>query len=234
MRSVMRRLSAAVLFAVLASLVSTPGALAWTWPVDGPVLRPFSVGPDPYAGGQHRGVDIGAEVGRTVVAPVGGTVSFVGFVPGGGHAVTITTDDGYAVTLLQLAATSVARGDAVAEGAEVGRGRREQRRRHPAAARPPRRPRRRRPGRICRPARPAARACTRAATAGVRAAGGRPGSFQPPARSRRRSPRPRMPLPSSRSRRRRLPARPLRRLGSERRADHRGRRRTRRVRQSAR
>jgi hypothetical protein len=117
----MRRSSAAVLSAVvLASLVATSGALAWTWPTEGPVLRPFSVGPDPYAGGQHRGVDIGAEIGRTVLAPAGGTVSFVGSVPGGGRAVTIATDDGYAVTLLQLGATSVARGSAVAEGAEVG------------------------------------------------------------------------------------------------------------------
>ena len=84
------------------------------------MLRPFSVGPDPYAGGQHRGVDISAEVGRAVLAPAAGTVSFAGVVPGSGHVVTITTDDGYAVTLLQLAATSVARGDDVTEGAEVG------------------------------------------------------------------------------------------------------------------
>ena len=114
------RFLAAVCAVVLASLVSTAGALAWTWPADGPVLRPFSVGPDPYAGGQHRGVDIGAQLGSVVVAPAGGTVSFVGFVPGGGHAVTIATDDGYAVTLLQLGATSVERGSTLTEGAEVG------------------------------------------------------------------------------------------------------------------
>ena len=65
---------------------------------------------------RHRG----RSSGSVVVAPAAGTVSFVGFVPGSGHAVTITTDDGYAVTLLQLAATSVARGDTVTEGAEVG------------------------------------------------------------------------------------------------------------------
>ena len=111
---------AAVCAVVVASLVSTAGAFAWTWPAEGPVLRPFSVGPDPYAGGQHRGVDIGATVGSVVVAPAAGTVSFVGFVPGGGRAVTITTDDGYAVTLLQLGATSVERGLTVTEGAEVG------------------------------------------------------------------------------------------------------------------
>ena len=66
---------------VLASLVSAPGALAWTWPAEGPVLRPFSIGADPYAGGQHRGVDIAAELGRAVLAPAAGTVSFAGVVP---------------------------------------------------------------------------------------------------------------------------------------------------------
>ena len=120
-KAIRRSRSLAALSAVfLLCLVSPPSALAWSWPADGPVLRPFSVGPDPYAGGQHRGVDIGAEVGGIVVAPVAGSVTFVGFVPGGGRAVTIATDDGYAVTLLQLGATSVAQGGTVAEGAEVG------------------------------------------------------------------------------------------------------------------
>ena len=60
---------------VLAPLRAAPG---WTWPVDGPVLRPFSLGADPYAAGQHRGIDIGGAVGDSVRAPAAGTVSFVG------------------------------------------------------------------------------------------------------------------------------------------------------------
>ena len=106
--------------AVIASLAATPGALAWIWPAEGPVLARSPVSSDPYAAGQHRGVDIGADLGRPVVAPAGGTVSFVGFVPGGGLQVTIATDDGYAVTLLQLGATSVERGSTLTEGTEVG------------------------------------------------------------------------------------------------------------------
>ena len=47
-------------------------------------------------------------------------MTFAGSVPGGGRALTIRTTDGYSVTLLQLAAVTVARGDAVAEGAAVG------------------------------------------------------------------------------------------------------------------
>src|SRR5687768_4447788 len=114
----MRRfLSVLILFA---TLVAVPTAHAWIWPTAGPVLRPFSLGPDPYAGGQHRGIDVAGEVGSRVLAPAAGTVSFVGSIPGGGRAVTIQTADGYAVTLLQLGSTSVLRGSVVEEGAVVG------------------------------------------------------------------------------------------------------------------
>jgi hypothetical protein len=109
----------AALVALLA-LACAPSAAAWTWPADGPVIRPFALGNDPYAGGQHRGVDVGAGVGTRVVAPATGVVAFVGSVPSGGRAITIRTDDGFSVTLLQLAETLVARGDAVGEGAAVG------------------------------------------------------------------------------------------------------------------
>ena len=117
----MRRvLSAAV---VLATLAVAPAALGWTWPVQGPVLRPYSftVAAEPYPAGQHRGVDVGAAPGTEVRAPAAGTVSFVGSLPQGGRALTIQTPDGYSVTLLQLAETLVARGAAVAEGDLVAR-----------------------------------------------------------------------------------------------------------------
>ena len=35
---------------LLAFQVGVQPALAWTWPADGPVLRPFNLGGDPYAG----------------------------------------------------------------------------------------------------------------------------------------------------------------------------------------
>jgi len=115
----MKRL--ALLLPVLVALqVGVQPALAWAWPVDGPVLRPFVLGDDPYAGGQHRGVDIGAPVGAPVRAPAAGTVSFVGTVPTGGKTITIRTADGYAVTLQRLGSTSVPRGLAVDEGEVVG------------------------------------------------------------------------------------------------------------------
>lgn len=109
------------------SVVATVGALllasaaqAWTWPADGAVLRPFSFGDNPYAGGQHRGIDVGGDVGTAVRAAVGGTVAFAGGVPSGGRAVTIETGDGYSVTHLQLGELLVTRGTIVDEGAVVG------------------------------------------------------------------------------------------------------------------
>src|SRR5437773_546954 len=111
----------ALLLPVLVALqVGVQPALAWAWPVDGPVLRLFVLGDDPYLGGQHRGIDIGAPEGAPVRAPAGGTVSFAGTVPTGGKTITIRTSDGYAVTLLHLGAYPVARGADIGEGDVVG------------------------------------------------------------------------------------------------------------------
>jgi hypothetical protein len=109
-----------ILPALVAFLVGAVPALAWTWPVDGPVLQPFGVMENPYAAGQHRGVDIGGTAGEPVVAPASGEVAFAGHVPGAGRTVTIRTGDGYSVTLLHLGAVSVARGGVVGEGDVVG------------------------------------------------------------------------------------------------------------------
>jgi hypothetical protein len=102
------------------ALVIVPAAGAWSWPVNGPVLQKFVLGDDPYAAGQHRGIDIGGPSGTTVAAPASGYVSFVGTVPVSGRAVTIQTTDGYSVTLTHLGSTTVRRGETVTEGAVVG------------------------------------------------------------------------------------------------------------------
>lgn len=110
----------ALLPVLIAFQAGAPPALAWTWPADGPVLRPFVLGDDPYAGGQHRGADIAAPSGTPVRAPAAGIVSFTGSVPGGGRAVTVQTADGYSVTLVHLGSIAVARESLIGEGATVG------------------------------------------------------------------------------------------------------------------
>ena len=103
-------------------LAWAPAAYAWTWPVQGPVVQPFAYDQlHPYASGQHRGIDIGADAaGEQVVAPAAGTVSFAGFVPTNGECVTIETPDGYTVTLTHLGTIAVAKDAVVTEGQAVG------------------------------------------------------------------------------------------------------------------
>ncbi len=110
----------ALLPVLIAFQAGAPPALAWTWPADGPVLRPFTFGDDPYAAGQHRGIDVAAEPGSLVRSPASGVVSFAGSVPGGGRTVTVETADGYSVTLVHLGTIAVVRQEALAEGAPVG------------------------------------------------------------------------------------------------------------------
>ncbi len=105
---------------LLASLVLAPAAGAWSWPASGAVLRPFGVGDDPYAGGQHRGIDIGGKEGELVLAPRAGVVVFAGSMPRSGRSITIRTADGYSVTLVHLGSLGVSRNASVAEGDPVG------------------------------------------------------------------------------------------------------------------
>ena len=89
--------------------------------MEGPVVQGFSFDPaHPYAGGAHRGVDVGADAGAPVPAPAAGTVSYAGTLPTSGIAVTIETGDGFAVTLTHLGTRTVAKGDTVAEGDAIG------------------------------------------------------------------------------------------------------------------
>src|SRR3954452_17875028 len=106
---------------VVLFFLGVPAALAWTWPVRGPVVQAFDFDQaHPYAGGQHRGIAIDAPPGTRVRAPVGGTITFAGTVPASGLSLTIRTDDGLAVTLTTVGGVAVARGDAVTEGDVVG------------------------------------------------------------------------------------------------------------------
>src|ERR671910_2755770 len=115
----MRRMLSVAVAAAAATLILVPAGAGWTWPVEGPVLRPFSLAADEYEAGQHRGIDVGAAINEPVRAPVTGTVSFVGPVPAGGRALTIQTADGYAVTLLHLRPVGVSPRGPGARGAGV-------------------------------------------------------------------------------------------------------------------
>ena len=111
------------LIAALVSLLLLPATAAgsgdWTWPVRGDVLTPFRNGSDPYAAGQHRGIDIAAPAGADVVAAVAGTVRHAGVAGDSGLTVSVRAGD-HDVSYLHLSAVSVKEGQTVAAGTRLG------------------------------------------------------------------------------------------------------------------
>jgi len=114
----------AFLAALVAALTLSPPAAAatdWAWPVRGDVVTPYKNGDDPYASGQHRGIDIAAPVGTRVDAAVGGRVTYAGVAGSSGLTVAVRSADGrYDVSYLHLSAVTVAAGDAVERGDRLG------------------------------------------------------------------------------------------------------------------
>ena len=96
---------------------ATSAAGGWMWPVVGPVIQAFDPPETPYGSG-HRGIDIAAQVGTTIVAPADGTVTFAG--PIGGYLfVTIDHGGGLSSTYSWLSAKLVRKGDRVLQGQPI-------------------------------------------------------------------------------------------------------------------
>ena len=123
-RSVLTALAALLLTVAASLLVSSPPAGAapgWSWPVEGEVLTGYRNGDDPYAGGQHRGIDIAAQAGTPVGAAAAGTVRFAGVAGSSGLTVSVRTSDGTLDTsYLHLSAVAVREGEQVAVGQRLG------------------------------------------------------------------------------------------------------------------
>src|SRR5690349_16396937 len=93
-----------------------PGGYAW--PVEGPILRGFEPPPDPYSAG-HRGIDIGAPFGSTLLAAQDGIVAFAGYVAGALY-ISIDHPDGVRTTYSWLSAVAVRKGQTVVKGQVIG------------------------------------------------------------------------------------------------------------------
>jgi len=103
---------------LLASAANAAAAGPWQRPVEGSVLRAFSLAADRFVPGQHRGIDLGAPLATTVRAACGGRVSFAGSVPGGGRTVSVRCGRLIA-TYQQLASIGVRRGAVLLPGAQL-------------------------------------------------------------------------------------------------------------------
>jgi len=112
-------------FAACALTVSMPNAARATQalPADVKILLGFRerYGPDNK---QHLGIDVYSPKGSELYAPVGGTISFLGRVPGSAGlnvmVLTIRTDEGDLVSINPFLTTAVQAGDTVTRGQMLG------------------------------------------------------------------------------------------------------------------
>jgi len=108
---------------VWAALLLAPASPAragdWVRPVPGPVLTRFLPGPDPFARGLHRGVDLQASAGTPVLSGCAGRVVFAGTLPSGVRALSVRCGRRRA-TYLGLASGGPRAGASVARGARLG------------------------------------------------------------------------------------------------------------------
>ena len=122
----MRRLLALVLLflavpPLLAGLPEARAAGNWLWPVRGELLSVYRNGSDPYAAGQHRGIDIAAPTGTPVDAATTGVVKFAGVAGDSGLTVSVRTADGrFDTSYLHLSSVDVQAGRRVRAGERIG------------------------------------------------------------------------------------------------------------------
>lgn len=119
------RCLAAVLVGVVVLLGVPPGPAGaanggqWGWPLPGipTVLRPFQPPPTPYAAG-HRGVDLAAPVGASVLAAGTGVIGYAGRLAGRG---VVTVVHGPLRTTYEPVTAVVQAGQSVRVGEQIGR-----------------------------------------------------------------------------------------------------------------
>jgi len=95
-------------------LAATPAL----WPTEGYVTSRFGPRTSPFTGQpqQHTGVDIAAPPGTPIRAPADGVVTFVGTLPGYGHALVLTHGYGFKTFYGHNQRNQVAKGQTVKRG----------------------------------------------------------------------------------------------------------------------
>ncbi|MEV6979258.1 M23 family metallopeptidase, partial [Kitasatospora sp. NPDC093806] len=97
-------------------------AAAWSAPVPGaPTSNPYGVRNPEYAAGYHTGVDFAVDPGTPLLAVGGATVVSAGWDGAYGKEVVLRLADGRFAQYAHLSAVSVAPGERVAAGQQIGR-----------------------------------------------------------------------------------------------------------------
>ena len=107
------------LVAAVLALPATAHAETWHWPVRGEVVNHFRLGPNPYAPGQHRGIDIAAAPGAAVRAACAGRVRSAGRVPKAGRTISVRCGP-LVATYLHLRSIAVRRGQRIVARERIG------------------------------------------------------------------------------------------------------------------
>lgn len=97
-------------------LASRGGSARVSWPCGGGIVSPFGM----RGGAMHQGIDLGADYGDSVAAAAGGTVISAGWDGGYGKAVVVSHGGGVATRYAHLSTISVAVGQSVDRGEQIG------------------------------------------------------------------------------------------------------------------
>lgn len=101
------------------------GDLNFAWPIPGYTAISSTFGkrnaPTSGASTYHKGVDIPAPEGTTLIATCNGEITFTGFLGGGGYTITITTENGLKISYCHVSPNYiVSMGDKIEQGQVIG------------------------------------------------------------------------------------------------------------------
>lgn len=99
------------------------GNLNFAWPIPGytSISSPFGkrVAPTSGASTFHKGTDIPAPEGTTLIATCDGEITFIGFLGGGGYTITITNADGLKISYCHVSPNYIVSVGQIVEQGEI-------------------------------------------------------------------------------------------------------------------
>ena len=104
------------------SIILSEHGFAWPIPGYTKITSPFGKRTSPTAGASsfHKGLDIGAPEGTSLVAVNDGKISYIGFLGGGGYTITLSFDD-FKITYCHVSPNFVVSvGDTIKQGEIIG------------------------------------------------------------------------------------------------------------------